>query len=121
MVRRGHGYWHQRPAFGACAGCAIGSIIDPPSSFFYFQSSAGQELGTLVGAAAGCLLPLLGIYNSPAHPPSGRLIGKSPEYVELYTNTYKAKVRSLRTKFAAGGIATGCGLMILGFVVSVAE
>ncbi|MDE0636627.1 MAG: hypothetical protein OXI43_12375 [Candidatus Poribacteria bacterium] len=110
-------------AVGVFAGCAIGSRIDPPepSGFLYFQSSTGEEVGTLIGAAAGCLLPLLGICSYPVHPPSGRFIGKSPEYVELYTNTYKAKVRSLRTKFAAGGVSTGCGLIILSLVASVAR
>ena len=104
---------------GTLAGCAVGSIIDPPSSsgLFYFETSTGQDVGTLIGAAAGCLLPLVGIYSYKGHPPTERLIGKSPEYVELYTDAYTAKSRSIRIKSAAGGVATGCGLSIIGFLM----
>lgn len=102
-------------AVGAVAGCCIGAILNPvdtedPSAFF-FQISSGLDFGCLTGGAVGILAPLIGIYRYPVHPPSQRLIGKSPEYVELYTDTYKRKTRSLRVISAAAGTAPGCGLM----------
>ena len=73
----------------------------------------------LIGAVAGGLLPLVGIYSYKGPPPAERLIGKSPEYVELYTNAYTAKARSIRIKSAAGGVATGCGLSLIGFLITI--
>lgn len=56
-------------------------------------------VGTLIGTSvAGCLfcgLPAIGVaYIHQPSPPAARLMGKSPEYVMLYTQTYKEKIRS---------------------------
>ena len=69
-----------------------------------------QGLGGIVGLTVGVLTPLVSIYRYQPHPPPKRLIGKSPEYVEFYTHAYKAKTQLLRTKLAAVGAVTGCGL-----------
>ena len=98
---------------GGCLGCGVGSIIDPS------YDSTGQEFVSIIGLTAGILIPIIRIYNYQPPPPPKRLIGKSPEYVEFYTDAYKSQTRSLRTKLAAAGAATGCGLMILGCLVSV--
>lgn len=37
-------------------------------------------------------------------PPASRFVGKSPEYIRIYTRTYKAKVGSLQT----GPALLGC-------------
>ena len=104
---------------GGCIGCCIGSVIDP--SYFYDSSSTVPGLGGIVGLTVGVLTPLVSIYRYQPHPPPKRLIGKSPEYVEFYTHAYKAKTQLLRTKLAAVGAVTGCGLMMLGCLVSVVE
>ena len=102
---------------GGCLGCGVGSIADPS----YFYDSTGQGVGSIVGLTAGVVIPLVRIYNYQLHPPPKRLIGKSPEYVKFYTDAYKTKTRLVRTKLAAAGAATGCGLMILGCLVGVVE
>ena len=102
---------------GGCLGCGVGSIVDPS----YFFDSTGQGIGSMVGLMAGVLIPIVRIYNYQPHPPPERLIGKSPEYVESYTSVYETKARLLRTKLAAAGATTGCGLTILGCLVSVVE
>ena len=64
--------------------------------------------------AATVLTPIVGlgaIYSHQPGPPAERLIGKSPEYVSTYTDAYKSKARSLRTKSAAFGVVTGCGVL----------
>lgn len=99
---------------GGCIGCSVGSIIDPS----YFFDTTGQGVGSLVGLTVGVLTPLIWIYSYQTHPPTERLIGKSPEYVEFYTDAYKAKTQLLRTEWTAVGAATGCGLMILGCLLS---
>lgn len=100
---------------GGCLGCGVGSIIDPNP----FYDSTGQGFVSIVGFTAGILIPLVRIYNYQPPPPPKRLIGKSLEYVEFYTNAYKSQTRSFRTKLAAAGAATGCGLLILGCLVSI--
>ena len=62
-------------------------------------------IGGCVGCAVGLILPIQAIYKYQSPPPPGRLIGKSPEYVEFYTEAYMAKSRSIRTKWAAIGAA----------------
>lgn len=102
---------------GGCVGCGVGSIVDPS----YFYDTPGQRMGSIIGLTTGVLIPIIRIYNHLPHPPPERLIGKSPEYIEFYTDAYKSKTRSLRTKLAAAGAVTGCtgcGLMTLGCLVS---
>ena len=99
---------------GGLVGCIIGEEIGPPNSSVFYGPGPGGEVGLLVGVAAGVLVPIIAIYISPVHLPAGRLIGKSPEYVEFYTDAYQRKTRSLQTKWAAAGAATGCGLPIIG-------
>ena len=64
-----------------------------------------------------CISPLVGpvsaLFSSPS-PPTERFIGKSPEYISAYTDTYKSKARSIRMTSASRGVATGCGLSIAG-------
>ena len=82
----------------ACAGA--GSLV-------VFEGRLG-----LIGAV---LLPIAGlgsIYSSPSSPPVERLIGKSPEYVSVYTDAYISKARSIQTTSAALGCVTGYGTLI---------
>ena len=95
---------------GCLAGCAVGSIIQPPpsSDFLIFTISDAQLVGGVVGFAAGALGPLLWIRAYEPNLPPNRFIGKSPEYIDFYTDAYKKKAKSLRTKSAVGGWAVGC-------------
>ena len=100
------------------AGCLIGETGDIGPSHLsvpvFAPSNSGGTFGLLVGATAGVLLPIISIFASPVHVPAGRLIGKSPEYVELYTDAYQRKLRLLKTKWAAAGAATGCAVPTIG-------
>ena len=74
--------------------------------------------------AFSVLTPVAGlgaINNHEPSPPAGRFIGKSPEYVSVYTDAYKSKALSLRTKSAAAGTATGYGVLIRGCLMLIAE
>ena len=95
-------------SIGACIGAAVGSIINPGTysgdSFFpIYAPSRAQCTGPFIGIPIGGLVPLIGIYMYQGNPHPERLVGKSPEYVESYTDTYKATTRSIRTKWAAAG------------------
>ena len=68
--------------------------------------------GGILGTAGSCLLGSVamgGAYVYQPVPPAERLLGKSVEYVNFYTEAYKARIRRLQlvaaTKGAAGGAA----------------
>ena len=100
------------------AGCLIGETADIGAAHLsvpvFAPSNSGGAFGLLVGATAGVLLPIISIFASPVHVPAGRLIGKSLEYVELYTDAYQKKMRLLKTQWAAAGAATGCAVPTIG-------
>ena len=97
---------------GASVGCLVGGQIDPPSGsgLLYTDTiSDGQIIGTLVGLVVGASIPLILIYNYKPNPPSERFIGKSPEYIDHYTDAYRKKSRSIRMGAAAAGcVLPGC-------------
>ena len=101
---------------GGLAGYIVGDEISPSVDAYLipYVSGPGGTIGLFVGAAAGALASIIAIYKSPVHVPAGRLIGKSPEYVEFYTDIYRRKMRALKTGWAAAGTATGCGVSIIG-------
>ena len=100
---------------GAPIGGLVGSVIgdftaprDPaaPSGLMPFDDiSGGAVMGGCIGFTAGVAVSFSAIYQYPPDPPPMRLLGKSPEYVEFYTDAYQAKARSLRTQWAAAGAA----------------
>lgn len=55
--------------------------------------------GSVIGGAPGLMIPF---GNAP--PPSDRLIGKSPEYVEVYVFSYKEEKRELKGWSGLGGL-----------------
>ncbi len=60
--------------------------------------------------AIGCLIPVFGLlgpylYRPPV--PTGRTIGKPPEYVAFYTDAYKTEMEKLQFQYALTGCATG--------------
>ena len=97
---------------GGIVGMLLGNFIAPrdssePSGLMPFDDiSGGAVVVGSVGCAAGLILSIRAIYKYQPPPPPERLIGKSPEYIEFYTNAYMAKSRSLRRKWAAIGAAS---------------
>ena len=55
---------------------------------------------------SGCGLIGFIMANRESQPSPARLVGKSPEYVEVYTQVYKAKVKNLRISGAVPGCLT---------------
>ena len=93
-------------------GYLLGSPKLPVVSF-----SSGPE-SKFIGS---CLLGSVGVIGAIAYDPlvpSEHLLGKSPEYVMLYTETYKKKVQSLRVRSAFLGCLGGsliAGLLLGSF------
>ena len=62
-----------------------------------------------------CAVPIA-VFRYPHNvtPPPERLLGKSPEYMEAYTQAYKSRTVLLRKIFVtAGSIASNLGVMTL--------
>ncbi len=54
------------------------------------------------GFCCGIFGPLYAVLDTP-NVPSNRLLGKSPEYVSIYTNEFQAKTRARRIRFSIIG------------------
>ena len=103
---------------GCVGGCVLGARLDPHGGAHTFLIPAPSQAGC---AASGAILlgaypMLLGVdlYPHNAMPPPERLLGKSPEYIEAYTQVYKSKIASLRKSLVTKGSIAGN----LGFVLA---
>ena len=88
-----------------CAASSVGGLVG---------ALASNSTGTLI-AAAGALVPLIWIHTYEPNLPPNRFIGKSPEYIDFYTNAYRKQAKRLRTVSALGGCIVGCIGVSLGF------
>ena len=106
---------------GCVGGCLVGGILDPGSApdFFIYSpvTSQGQASCLLAGAfLLGVLAVPAAVFDYPhnPNPPPKRLLGKSAEYVEAYTQAYRAKTISLRKRLVtAGSITSNLGFLAL--------
>ena len=102
---------------GAALGFGVGQAIDPAQGCELI--STGMIVGCIGGWGIGLSAPLYAIYKYRGTVPSERLIGKSPEYVEIYTKVYRQKIGLLRTTRAAAGAALiHLGVYAIGLLTS---
>lgn len=69
-----------------------------------------------LSAVGGCLLGSVGLVAASLHSPatpSHRLIGKSPEYIMFYTETYKEKVEDLQVTSSFLGCLGGTVVAVI--------
>lgn len=67
------------------------------------KRDAKKDVNTVGSLCTGCLLMPAGVgsaYFIKPEPESTCLIGKSSEYVSVYTNTYKTTARNIQTNFS---------------------
>ena len=94
------------------------------------EYDAEDDVNTAVWLAAGGILGVAGnlplgaiaiggAYVYQPVPPADRLLGKSAEYITVYTDTYKAKTRNLRLSAAAKGALGGAAVFCLLGVVKI--
>ena len=107
---------------GALLGCVVGEALDPPpqssegAGHICAVVSTGMIYGCLGGWGTGFMGSLYGIYKLGGAVPSERLIGKSPEYIEVYTRTYKRKIGFERAATAAVGSVMLHGLLFVSII-----
>ena len=70
----------------------------------------------------GCLAGLIGylIAMQEPNPPATPLLGKSPEYVAAYTDCYRKKGKSIKTKNALTGCLVGTGISVVFYAIAIA-
>ena len=102
---------------GCAGGCLLGASLDPSGGSHILLIPFPSQAGCAAGAAIllGVLAVPIGVHMYPhnAMPPPERLLGKSPEYIEAYTQIYKSKTASLRkTLVTKGSIAGNVGFVL---------
>ena len=99
---------------GCAGGCLLGRLHPDYTSGSIRETQAGLALagGVLLGV---CAVPTaVFVYPHNVTPPPERLLGKSPEYIEAYTQAYKSKTTLLRKIFVtAGSITSNLGVMTI--------
>lgn len=107
---------------GCVGGCLLGTFIDADSGYFISDDPV-----TSCGIAGSILLGVLAVpaavfaYPHNPNPPPERLLGKTPEYIEVYTEVYRSRTISLRKRLVTAGSFTsnlGVAGMILLFIIS---
>ena len=87
-------------AIGAGAGCIVGGIIYITTSDSDDKSEA-MLIGAIIGSIVGGAISSRIINNNQTGPPTPspiRFMGKSPKYIQFYTDAYRVKTRSLWKK-----------------------
>ena len=113
-------------AGGAVFGFLIGdelksrpSTHDPEGMLLPGIFTKGVVCCCLAGWGIGFTGALYGMYKLGGNVPSERLLGKSPEYIAVYTATYKRKIGIERAKKAAVGSAILQGLLLVWAINSI--
>ena len=70
------------------------------------EQDAKAEVNQLGWWCSGCMLVGVIQASKVSQPSPERFVGKSPEYVEVYTQAYKAKVKNLQQSAAVPGCLT---------------
>ena len=99
------------PVLGAAVGIYVGSL-GPQSNTGWAAPSDEELFGCCIGAIVGSV-PLIVFYSHKLTPPAERFIGKSPEYIDIYTDAYKTRTQRLKYKYAAIGSAISWGILMI--------
>ena len=96
---------------GCTGGCLLGARLSLYGGSDILLIPAPEQAGCAAGLAIllGGLAVPIGVHMYPhnATPPPERLLGKSPEYIEAYTQIYKSEIASLRKTLVTKGSITG--------------
>ena len=80
------------------------------------ESDAKKVRWFFIGFFGNIIGALIASIYEPA-PPASRLLEKSPEYVALYTDSYRSKSRSIQVRQSVIGLVVPFVLMILWMIL----
>ena len=106
---------------GCAGGCLLGARLDPYGGSDILLIPAPSQAGCAAGTAIllGALAVPIGVHMYPhnATPLPERLLGKSPEYIEAYTQIYKSENASLRKTLVTKGSIAGNVAFVLAMLL----
>ena len=96
---------------GCVGGCAVGARLDPlgGSDILFIPTAPQAGCGAAGAILLGAFTMPMGVdlYPHNVMPPPERLLGKSPEYIDAYTQIYKSETTSLRKRLITKGSIAG--------------
>lgn len=102
---------------GVLGGCALtigvlslirySQLLGETADLVPIELVQGIALTVGISGVGGSMVPVAYNMRVGISPPSERFIGKSPEYVTAYLNTYAKSVRDRRAPALLGGYAAG--------------
>jgi hypothetical protein len=107
------------PAQGAPYGYAPQPVDTSRAVMEATEDAKADENGAL-WFFAGCLLGLIGVVIAAVAeptPPPARLMGKSPEYLSVYTQTYKSEGKAAQLRSSLWGVGTTLVVVVVLYVI----
>lgn len=83
------------------------------------EQDAQNDVSRIIWFVSGLILSILGVlvaYIYQQEPPASRFIDKSNEYSLLYTDAYKAKLRSIQLRYSLIGFFIS-GVLIFIYII----
>ncbi len=88
-------------------------------------SNAKRDANTCIYALAGCGVPIFSLFYVEYAPasdiPASELLGKSPEYVQVYTRVYQQEIRKKRRRAVLSGTLVSMSLALGVLVLSATD
>lgn len=84
------------------------------------QAAADRDINTTLWFGAGCLFGIFGLgaaYVIEPSPSATSLLGKSPEYVAVYTDCYRDGAQKIQKSKAMTGCLVGTGVQVAAWVL----
>src|SRR4030042_4350084 len=82
------------------------------------QIDARSDVSSALWLGAGCLFSIFAVgaaYLIMPGPRAGRLMGKSPDYVFIYSEVYRSTAHNRQLKYAS----IGCGIATIMYITSI--
>jgi len=103
-------------AFAVIAAPVLAQSSEADAARMSAETDAKSDVSALLWMGAGFLFNILGVgaaYIIVPSPPASRLLGKSSEYVAIYTDSYQSAARNVQVKNALVGCAISAGCYLL--------
>jgi len=84
------------------------------------QAQARSDVSTTLWLGLGCLLGVVGYVIAMLaipNPSASSLLGKSPDYIAVYTDAYRAEAKSIQTGKALIGCLAGTAVEVLSYAL----